>query len=101
MKDLKTNLGYLVVVATIVYCIAITIALFWGCSFSEIVKDMILIILTWFISKSGTIIDYFYGSSKSSQDKDATIAKLPPVPDNHPCWCSTPDAETHQKPKGD
>ncbi|MEW6385889.1 MAG: hypothetical protein AB1491_00010 [Thermodesulfobacteriota bacterium] len=79
MKILKVRLGYLLVLATILYCAGITVALIYGCEFSEMVKDIILIILTWFIAKAGTIIDFFYGTSQGSKDKDLIIAEsMPP-----------------------
>jgi hypothetical protein len=72
------------VYATIAYCLAITGALLWGCEFGEMVKDLVLIILTWFIAKAGTIIDYFYGTSQSSTAKTELLAQAPP-PDHHCC----------------
>ena len=76
MRNLKTDMGYILLGATVLYCIGITIALLYGCTFSEIVKDLILIILTWFLSKSGSVIDYFYGAAQEKTNEN------PPVP--HP-----------------
>lgn len=90
MKTFKARLGYIMVYATVTYCLAITGALLWGCSFSEVAKDLILIILTWFISKAGTIIDYFYGTSQSSNDKTDLLAQTAPATADHH-HCCRPD----------
>lgn len=92
MTVFKTRLGYIMVYATVAYCLAITGALLWGCKFSEVAKDLILIILTWFISKAGTIIDYFYGTSQSSHDKTDLLSKAAPV-SSEPHHCCKPDGE--------
>jgi hypothetical protein len=70
---LKRNLAYIIVGATVLYCLIITIALLWGCGIKETTKDLILIILTWFVSKAGTVYDYFYGTSQSSDKKTDLI----------------------------
>lgn len=89
---LKTNVAYFMVVFTLLYCAGITFALLWGCPIKEIVKDIILIILTYLISKSGTIIDYFFGTSESSGRKSKLLAQASPPAPKATC-CHTHDEE--------
>jgi|GEM_PF-6801206 len=75
----RQEVGRLILIGAIVYCAGLTLILAaatWAhCEVSQPVRDIVIIILTWFTTKAGTVIDHQFGSSQGSEDKTNFLMK--------------------------
>jgi hypothetical protein len=69
-EDFKVLVGRVILVGAVAYCGLLTIALVvssvFKVSLDQPVRDLLLIILTWFTTKAGTVVDHSYGDSYGS-----------------------------------
>jgi len=79
MDTFKAQVGRLILVGAVAYCALLTVGLiastFFKCEPTQPVRDIIIIILTWFTTKAGTVVDHQYGTSAGSETKSDFMMK--------------------------
>ena len=64
----RAEVGRMILIGAIAYCGLVTLGLivstFFNCTLSQPARDMLVIILTWFTTKAGTVVDHQFGSSQ-------------------------------------
>jgi hypothetical protein len=79
MDRFKAEVGRLILIGAIGYCAALTFGLLAGAVFkvelSQPMRDILIIILTWFTTKAGTVVDHQYGSSAGSELKTQLLTE--------------------------
>lgn len=81
----RQEVGRLILMGAIAYCAGLTLILAvatWAhCEVSQPVRDIVIIILTWFTTKAGTVVDHQFGSS---QVNEASKKEASRDPNNEP-----------------
>ncbi len=66
----RAEVGRVILIDAIVYCALLTIILtvgtYYHSEISQPARDIVIIILTWFTTKAGTVVDHQFGSSQGS-----------------------------------
>jgi hypothetical protein len=77
--NFRAEVGRVILIGAIAYCGLLTLILAVGtychCEVSQPIRDIIIIILTWFTTKAGTVVDHQFGSSQGSEDKTNFLMK--------------------------
>jgi hypothetical protein len=85
----RAMVGKTILVGACAYCglltIALLVSMIFKCELSQPVRDVIIIILTWFTTKAGTVIDHEYGSSSGSDEKTDFMMKQLTKKEEEPC----------------
>jgi len=101
MDKFKAEVGRLILVGACGYCALLTVVLivttYFKCEPSQPVRDILIIILTWFTTKAGTVVDHQYGTSASSETKsDFMMTELKKKEDA--AWVKPPEEPEPPKP---
>lgn len=82
----RAQVGRVILIGAVSYCFLLTVALgvtvIFKCELSQPVRDLLIIILTWFTTKAGTVVDHQYGGSHGSDSKEHL---LKPKKEEPPC----------------
>lgn len=80
-KRFGREIGLYVVAAMVIASLIWCASRLFGSEIPAANRDMVVALISFLIAKAGTIIDYFFGSSKGSSDKSDIIAsQTPPAP---------------------
>lgn len=96
MKTPKEILpGFVVVSLMTIFAFVITMLLIKPMPLSEAAGTLLVALVGMITTKIGTIVDFYFGSNKSSKDKDATILAqaqtgTPPAAETPPAPTPTP-----------
>jgi hypothetical protein len=78
-EDFRILVGRVILVGAVAYCAMLTIVLVTSAIFKvtldQPIRDLLLIILTWFTTKAGTVVDHSYGDSFGSGVKTSFMMK--------------------------
>ena len=75
-KKLAQEIGTYIIAVTVIGSLAwITLRLL-GAEIPAANKDAIMMVIGMLVAKVGTIVDWFFGSSKGSSDKTALLDKM-------------------------
>ena len=101
VNSFKAEVGRLILIGAVAYCALLTIGLVAStvlkCDIPQHVREILVIILTWFTTKAGTVVDHQYGTSAGSESKtDFMMQELKKGEDAE--WVKPPEEPEPPKP---
>lgn len=79
-KSVSREVGLYITAALVVGGLVWCAARLFGSEIPQANRDMVVSITTFLVAKAGTIVDYFFGSSKGSADKNEALVPKAPQP---------------------
>ncbi len=78
LKKFGRELGLYIVAAMVIGSLVWCASRLFGSEIPAANRDMVVSITTFLVAKAGTIVDYFFGSSKGSADKTDALTQQKP-----------------------